>query len=126
MSDDERVIGEARWPSAAAVLAAMVLTILLPDAVRIGPNWMLPVVEGILLIALIVGDPGAKAVDAASGPAFGHFTGCTSWRAQPRLDAGKIGAEEVFHRAKQDDKRDDDPAQLARQVGELQVDRTLL
>jgi hypothetical protein len=58
MSDDEQVIGETRWPSAVAVLAAMVLTILLPDAVRIGPNWLLPLAEGILLIALIVGDPG--------------------------------------------------------------------
>ena len=29
---EEEVVGEARWPMAGAVLAAMVLTILLPDA----------------------------------------------------------------------------------------------
>jgi len=51
------VVGEARWPMVGAVLAAIVLTILLPDAVRLGPRWLLPIVEGILLIAVIVGDP---------------------------------------------------------------------
>jgi hypothetical protein len=31
---------------AAAVLAAMVLTILLPDDVRLGPKWLLPTRSG--------------------------------------------------------------------------------
>jgi hypothetical protein len=52
------VVGEARWPMAGAVLAAMVLTILLPDEVRLGPQWLLPLVEGVLLVAAIAGDPG--------------------------------------------------------------------
>jgi hypothetical protein len=43
---------------AGAVLAAMVLTILLPDAVRLGPQWLLPLIEGVLLVAVIAGDPG--------------------------------------------------------------------
>jgi hypothetical protein len=43
----------------AAVAAAMVLTILMPDEVRLGPNWLLPTVEGVLLLALIVADPVA-------------------------------------------------------------------
>jgi hypothetical protein len=51
-------VGEARWPMAGAVVAAIVLTILLPEAVRLGPRWLLPLVEGVLLIAVIVGDPG--------------------------------------------------------------------
>jgi hypothetical protein len=51
------VTGEARWPMAGAVVAAMVLTILLPDAVRAGPKWLLPSVEGLLLVAVIAGDP---------------------------------------------------------------------
>lgn len=50
-------VGEARWPMAGAVVAAIVLTILLPEAVRLGPRWLLPLVEGVLLIAVIVGDP---------------------------------------------------------------------
>jgi hypothetical protein len=43
---------------AGAVLAAIVLTILLPDAIRVGPRWFLPLVEGVLLVILILGDPG--------------------------------------------------------------------
>jgi hypothetical protein len=43
---------------ASAVLAAMVLTILLPDEWRLGPSWVVPSVEGVLLVALVLGDPG--------------------------------------------------------------------
>jgi hypothetical protein len=55
---DDAAVGEARWHMAAAVLAAMVLTILLPDDVRLGPKWLLPLIEGVLLVAVIAGDPG--------------------------------------------------------------------
>jgi hypothetical protein len=44
---------------AAAVLAVMVLTVLLPNEWVVGPAWAVPVLEGMLLVALIVGDPGA-------------------------------------------------------------------
>ncbi|MDV9186770.1 hypothetical protein R6L23_00685 [Streptomyces sp. SR27] len=50
--------GEARWPMATAVVTAMALTILLPDDLRLAPRWVLPAVEGLLLLALIAGDPG--------------------------------------------------------------------
>ena len=43
---------------ASAVVAAMVLTILLPDAVRLGPQWLLPLIEGVLLVAVIASDLG--------------------------------------------------------------------
>ena len=49
---------EPRWHMASAVVAAIVLTILMPDDLRLGPNWLLPLIEGGLLVALIVGDPG--------------------------------------------------------------------
>ena len=42
---------------AGAVLAAMVLTILLPATLRVGPQWVLPLVEGLLLVAVVAGDP---------------------------------------------------------------------
>jgi hypothetical protein len=54
----DEVVGEARWPMAGAVVAAIVLTILLPEAVRPGPRWLLPLIEGVLLVAVIAGDPG--------------------------------------------------------------------
>lgn len=52
------VVGEARWHMAGAVLAAMLLTLLLPSELRLGPRWLLPLLEGALLVVLIVGDPG--------------------------------------------------------------------
>ncbi|WP_282696548.1 hypothetical protein [Streptomyces sp. CC208A] len=54
----EESFGEARWPMATAVVTAMVLTVLLPDSLRLAPRWALPAVEGLLLLALIAGDPG--------------------------------------------------------------------
>ena len=55
---EDNVVGEARWPMAGAVLATMVLTILLQDEVRLGPQWLLPLIEGVLLVAVIAADPG--------------------------------------------------------------------
>jgi uncharacterized membrane protein len=43
---------------AGAVVAAIVLTILLPETIRFFPQWLIPAVETALLIALIAGDPG--------------------------------------------------------------------
>ncbi len=57
--EEARIVGESRWPMAAAVVAAIVLTILLPRDQRLLPAWVLPLIEGILLVALIAGDPGA-------------------------------------------------------------------
>jgi hypothetical protein len=44
---------------AGAVLAAMLLTYLLPKDLRLSPKWLLPLLEGVLLVAVVVGDPGA-------------------------------------------------------------------
>ena len=52
------VVGEPRWPMAGAVVAALVLVVLLPDGERIGPSWLLPLLAGLLLVALFAGDPG--------------------------------------------------------------------
>jgi hypothetical protein len=51
------VDGESRWPVGAAIVVAAVLTVLFPKEVRAGPPWLLPGVEGLLLIALTVGHP---------------------------------------------------------------------
>jgi hypothetical protein len=55
---EDLVVGEPRWPMASAVIAAVVLTVLMPDDLRLGPNWLLPVIVCALLVALIIGDPG--------------------------------------------------------------------
>ncbi|OKK21878.1 hypothetical protein AMK16_01045 [Streptomyces sp. CB00455] len=48
---------ETRWPMAAAVIVSAVLTLLLPDDLRLGPRWALPLAEGLLLVALMSADP---------------------------------------------------------------------
>ena len=50
-------VAEARWPMAGAIVAAIVLTVLLPPDVRLGPAWALPLLEGALLVAVIAADP---------------------------------------------------------------------
>ena len=37
--------------------AVIVLTVLLPDDIRLGPHWVLPAIEGLLLVAVIAVDP---------------------------------------------------------------------
>jgi hypothetical protein len=39
-----------------AIVAAMALTVLLPDELRLGPPWLLPAIEFVLLVAIVVGD----------------------------------------------------------------------
>ena len=55
---EELVVGEPRWHMATALVGLAILSILLPDDLRLGPSWLLPLIEGGLLGALIVGDPG--------------------------------------------------------------------
>jgi hypothetical protein len=57
-AQERGVVGEARWPMAVAVLAIIVLTLLLPHSLVTRPRWGVPVVEALLLVAVIIGDPG--------------------------------------------------------------------
>ena len=52
------VVGEARWPMAAAVVATIAFTLMIPSDIRLFPFWLVPSIEALLLVALIVGDPG--------------------------------------------------------------------
>jgi len=52
------VTGEKRWPMAITLVIAMTLPFLLPPKFSVGPRWIVPMVEAMLLVALIVADPG--------------------------------------------------------------------
>jgi hypothetical protein len=54
---ERRVIGESRWPMALAVLAVAILTLVLPRDL-VFQLRVPPVVEVILLVAVIISDPG--------------------------------------------------------------------
>jgi uncharacterized membrane protein len=51
------VRGETRWPAGISVLAVVVAQLLLPGSLVPGPNWLLPAVEGVLVVVLIAADP---------------------------------------------------------------------
>ena len=51
------VVGESRWPMAVAVLAVIVLTLLLPKSLIVRPRWGVPVLECVLLAAVISATP---------------------------------------------------------------------
>jgi uncharacterized membrane protein len=43
---------------AITLLAAMALPFLLPAHYSLGPRWIVPLIEGLLLVALVIADPG--------------------------------------------------------------------
>jgi len=48
---------EPVWPAQLAVVAAIALQLLLPERVSPGPRWLLPALEGVLLLGLIFASP---------------------------------------------------------------------
>jgi hypothetical protein len=49
------------WPAALCVLGAIALQVRLPAKLTIGPNWLLPALEGALLIGLAASTPWGRA-----------------------------------------------------------------
>jgi uncharacterized membrane protein len=53
----EAVEGESRWGAAVAVLAVAALHLTLPEEITPGPRWAVPVLELMLLVALLAANP---------------------------------------------------------------------
>jgi uncharacterized membrane protein len=49
--------GENRWPATITVLVAIVLQVVIPDRYALHPRLLLPILEGVLLLALIAANP---------------------------------------------------------------------
>jgi hypothetical protein len=58
MTGEAGSVGEKRWPMAVTLIVAMALPILLPPRFSLGPVWIVPAIEALLLIALVIADPG--------------------------------------------------------------------
>jgi uncharacterized membrane protein len=50
--------GEHRWPAVAVVVATLVLQLTLPDELVLRPGWLLPAVSVLLVVALLLINPG--------------------------------------------------------------------
>jgi uncharacterized membrane protein len=59
--------GEPRWPEIVAVLGAVVLQLLVPDRLieGLGDRALIPALEGFLLLALLIGNPGRISKEAS-------------------------------------------------------------
>jgi hypothetical protein len=57
---------ESRWPATLAVVAAIALYATLPDSLVLGPNWIVPALEGAILVPLTVARPHRSAGEAGS------------------------------------------------------------
>jgi hypothetical protein len=54
---------EPRWPAAIALVAALGLYIFLPSTLIVGPRWLLPALEGLLVIPLVITNPDRRDAD---------------------------------------------------------------
>jgi hypothetical protein len=61
-----RPLLESRWPATLAVVAAIALYTTLPDSLLLGPRWILPVLEGAILVPLTVARPHRHAGEAGA------------------------------------------------------------
>ena len=52
------VRGESRLPMALAVIVLMVFALVSPAHLTFFPGWLLATVVGVLLVVLLIGDPG--------------------------------------------------------------------
>src|SRR5277367_3010195 len=57
-ASESLVQGEKRWPMAITLVVAIALPFLLPPRFSLGPRWIIPAFEALLLLALTVSDPG--------------------------------------------------------------------
>lgn len=49
--------GEHRWTACAAIVVALLLQLRLPEKLSLGPRWLLPSLEGLMLLILMIGNP---------------------------------------------------------------------
>jgi uncharacterized membrane protein len=54
-------VSEPRWPASLAVLAAIALYVTLPSRFVLGPTWLIPALESVMLIPLSVFSPHRNA-----------------------------------------------------------------
>ena len=57
----ERIAGprERRWPAVLTLLVTIAMSVFLPERLVLGPSWLVPAVEGLLLIAIVAAISGS-------------------------------------------------------------------
>ena len=57
MAANEATGHERRWPASLTVLVVLGLQLALPSEVTAGPRWLIPALEGALLLPVLIGNP---------------------------------------------------------------------
>ena len=86
--------GESRWPVTVGIAGAIAMQLALPDQVATRPRWLLPVLAGFLLIAIVATNPGrinrpSRALRSLSMVLIGVLSTANAWSAA-RLVVGLI------------------------------------
>jgi uncharacterized membrane protein len=63
--------GDPYWPAQLAVAVAIALNFVLTEKITIGPTWLMPAVEGVLLVALVVVAPRRATAHSRGRRRFG-------------------------------------------------------
>jgi uncharacterized membrane protein len=56
--------GETRWPAAASIIGVIILQLLLPEQLSLGPTWMIPALEAAVLITMLIVGPSRLTEEA--------------------------------------------------------------
>jgi hypothetical protein len=67
--------GDPLWPAQLAVAGAITLHLALSDKLVVGPKWLIPAVEGVLLVTLVVVAPARASPARASRQGWRHQRG---------------------------------------------------
>lgn len=57
---------EPRWPAALALIAAIALYFFLPSTLIVGPRWVLPALELLLVVPLVITNPDRRNADTTA------------------------------------------------------------
>jgi len=57
---------EKRWHLAAALILAIIIPLLLPSRFSLGPTWVVPAVDAVLLVAIVIADHGRSGRQSAA------------------------------------------------------------
>ncbi len=68
----DRGLVEARWPATLAIVVAIGLYFTLPESLVLGPRWVLPALEGAILVPLTVARPHRHAGESGTKPDRRH------------------------------------------------------
>lgn len=75
---------ETRWPASVAIACAIVIQVFMPEGLTFGPRWLIPGIEGLLLMSLFIANPRVLSAESrdvrfVSLALTGVIVGANTW-----------------------------------------------